>query len=98
MQKAHHEYKLTLTKRIRIKISRHEHNLQPKRMKMKTVDDPEQTFAFPFSVQWVPYETDTNHRVTKLTLCSVRDLLGTLCAALRADYTDLCAKFYFFFK
>ena len=21
---------------------------------MKTVDDPEQTFAFPFSVQWVP--------------------------------------------
>jgi hypothetical protein len=25
----------------------------------------------------VPYATDTNHRATKLTLCSVRDLLGS---------------------
>ena len=27
--------------------------------------------------QRIPYETDTNHRATKLTLCSVRDILGT---------------------
>jgi hypothetical protein len=27
----------------------------------------------------VPYATDTNHRDTKLTLCCVRGLLGTLC-------------------
>ncbi len=53
MRRVRHEYKPTLTKRIRIKISRLEHNLQPKRMKMKTVNEAEQPFAFPFSVQWV---------------------------------------------
>jgi len=51
MGRVHHEYKFTITKLVRIKISRLELNLGQKIIRMETVDEVQQPFACSISVQ-----------------------------------------------